>query len=196
VLVRQKTLRRVTKTLLRLLDEAEAEVCVGLVGDTRMRRLNRTHRNQDRTTDVLAFAYRETQTRDSPLLGDVVISVPTARRQAKALSHSLDEELLRLLIHGILHLVGYDHERSSRQAQRMRRKETELFQTLTPVPTLVVERAFVVARSPDQDRGQAYPACCFDALSPRPLLTKEGKARGADPSLCQGRISEEGMRVG
>ncbi len=126
-------------TLLRLLDEAEAEVCIGLVGDTRMRRLNRTHRKQDRTTDVLAFAYREAQTGVSSLLGDVVISVPTARRQAKALNHSLDEEVLRLLIHGMLHLVGYDHERSRRQAQRMRRKETELFETLAPVPTLVVE---------------------------------------------------------
>ncbi len=139
VSVRQRTLRRITMTLLRLLDEAEAEVCIGLVGDTRMQRLNRTHRNQDRTTDVLAFAYREAPTGVSPLLGDIVISVPTARRQAKALSHSLDEEVLRLLIHGMLHVVGYDHERSSRQAQRMRRKETELFQTLAPVPTLVVE---------------------------------------------------------
>ena len=139
VSVRQGTLRRVTGRLLRLLDEAEAEVCIGLVGDTRMRRLNRTYRNQDRTTDVLAFAYREAQTGASPLLGDVVISVPAARRQAKALSHSLDEEVLRLLIHGVLHLVGYDHERSQWQARRMRRKETECFETFTPVPSLMVE---------------------------------------------------------
>ncbi len=139
VSVRQGTLRRVTRKLLRLLDEAEAEVCIGLVGETRMRRLNRTYRNQDRTTDVLAFAYREARTGVSPLLGDVVISVPTARRQAKALSHSLDEEVLRLLIHGVLHLVGYDHERSRWQARRMRRKETELFETFTPLPSLVVE---------------------------------------------------------
>ncbi len=139
VSVRQGTLRRVTRRLLRLLDEAEAEVCIGLVGDTRMRRLNRTYRNQDRTTDVLAFAYREAQTGVSPLLGDVVISVPAARRQAKARSHSLDEEVLRLLIHGVLHLVGYDHERSKWQARRMRRKETECFETFTPLPSLVVE---------------------------------------------------------
>jgi rRNA maturation RNase YbeY len=139
VSVRQGTLRRVTRKLLRLLDEAEAEVCIGLVGETRMRRLNRTYRHQDRTTDVLAFAYREARTGVSPLLGDVAISVPTARRQAKALSHSLDEEVLRLLIHGVLHLVGYDHERSRWQARRMRRKETELFETFTPLPSLVVE---------------------------------------------------------
>ena len=137
--MRRRTLCRITGTLLRLLDEEEAEVCIGLIGDTRMRRLNRTYRNQDRTTDVLAFAYRETHTGVSPLLGDVVISIPTARRQATALRHSLDEEVLRLLIHGLLHVVGYDHERNKRQAQRMRRKETELFEALIPVPRLVVE---------------------------------------------------------
>lgn len=139
VSVRQETLRRVTRRLLRLLDEAEAEVCIGLIGDTKMRRLNGTYRNRDRTTDVLAFAYREAGSGVSPPLGDVVISVPTARRQAKAYSHSLDEEVLRLLIHGVLHLVGYDHEQSRWQARRMQRKETELFDTLTPVPPLVVE---------------------------------------------------------
>lgn len=139
VSVREATLRRVTGKLLRLLDEAEAEVCVALVSDTRMRRLNRTYRNQDRTTDVLAFAYREVKSDVAPLLGDVVISIPEARRQAKACSHSLDEEVLRLLIHGVLHLVGYDHERSRQQARRMQRKETELFETLTPLSALVVE---------------------------------------------------------
>ena len=87
----------------------------------------------------------------SPLLGDVVISVPVARRQAKAFSHSLDEEVLRLLIHGVLHLVGYDHERSRQQARRMRRKETELFETFTPVPSLVVDSCSV-SLSPARER--------------------------------------------
>lgn len=137
--VRDAALRRVTGKLLRLLDEAEAELCVALVGDTKMRRLNRTYRNKDRTTDVLAFAYREVTSEVAPLLGDVVISIPAARRQAKACSHSLDEEILRLLIHGVLHLAGYDHERSSQQARRMQQKETELFEILTPVPSLMVE---------------------------------------------------------
>ena len=51
----------------------------------------------------------------------------------------MDEELLRLLIHGVLHLVGYDHEQSRHQARRMQQKETELFETFTPLPSLVVE---------------------------------------------------------
>ncbi len=139
--VHEGTLRRVTAKLLRLLDEGEAEteVCIALVGDTKMRRLNRTYRSKDRTTDVLAFAYREVKSDVAPLLGDVVISIPAAGRQAKACSHSLDEEVLRLLIHGVLHLVGYDHEQSRQQARRMRQKETELFETFTPVPSLVIE---------------------------------------------------------
>lgn len=156
VSVRRGALRRVTGRLLRLLDEAGAEVCIGLVGDTKMRRLNRTYRHQDRTTDVLAFAYREAQPDASSLLGDVVISVPTARRQAKALRHSLDEEVLRLLIHGILHLVGYDHERSRQQARRMHRKETELFDTFTPVPSLVVESCSL-SLSPHRFAGGLHP---------------------------------------
>ena len=139
VSVREGTLRRVTAKLLQLLDEGEAEVCIALVGDTKMRRLNRTYRSKDRSTDVLAFAYRKVESDVAPLLGDVVISIPTARRQAKAFDHSLDEEVLRLLIHGVLHLVGYDHERSRQQARRMERKETELFETFTPLSALVVE---------------------------------------------------------
>ena len=63
----------------------------------------------------------------SPLLGDVVISVPTARRQAREAGHSLDEEVAALLIHGVLHLCGYDHERSEKEAKRMERRERGIF---------------------------------------------------------------------
>lgn len=135
--IRRVTLGRVIRRLLHRLGEAEADVSIGFIGDARMRRLNRTYRRQDRTTDVLAFAYREVPRAASSMLGDVVISIPTARRQAKAWQRSLDEEVLRLLIHGILHLVGYDHEQSRREAQRMRRKEAALWQTMVPVPRVI-----------------------------------------------------------
>lgn len=137
VSVRGLTLRRVTKRLLHLLGEGDADVSIGFIGDTRMRQLNREYRQQDRTTDVLAFAYREAPRAASSVLGDIVISVPAARRQAKALEHSLDEEVLRLLIHGVLHLVGYDHERSSREARRMQRKEVGLWQMMLPIPRII-----------------------------------------------------------
>jgi probable rRNA maturation factor len=63
------------------------------------------------------------------LLGDVVISVPTALRQARAMRHSLRREISRLMIHGLLHLLGYDHKRPA-DARRMRRKERVLFDEL------------------------------------------------------------------
>ena len=137
--VRRRTLRRVALALLKRLGRADDNVGIGFVGDTRMRRLNRTYRKQNRTTDVLAFAYREARTGPCPLLGDVVISMPEARRQANASKQSLDEAVLRLLIHGVLHVVGYDHERGERQARLMRRKEAELLATFTPLPRVVVE---------------------------------------------------------
>jgi rRNA maturation RNase YbeY len=70
------------------------------------------------------------------LLGDVVISLPTAARQAVECGTSLDEEVVRLIIHGVLHLIGYDHERSEEEAERMRRKEKEIIRLLLPLPNL------------------------------------------------------------
>jgi probable rRNA maturation factor len=80
-----------------------------LVGDRAIRRLNRTYLGRDHPTDVLAFPQARAFSMPGPsLLGDVVISVDTAARQAKAHGHSLDRELALLLIHGLLHLLGYD----------------------------------------------------------------------------------------
>lgn len=117
--------------------DPDAELSLLLAGDRRMRRLNREYRRKDKTTDVLAFPMREADGPASSLLGDVVISLPQAARQAKADGHSLDHELAVLLIHGILHLFGYDHERGEREARRMRRKERAILRALEPLPKLV-----------------------------------------------------------
>ena len=71
------------------------------------------------------------------LLGDVVISLHTAARHAAADGHAVDHEVATLLIHGILHLVGYDHERGEREARRMRRKERAILRSLIPIPKLI-----------------------------------------------------------
>ena len=114
--------------------EAQSELSIDLVGDRRMRGLNRKYRQKDRTTDVLAFAMREAEKPvGSPQLGDVVISVPTARRQAREAGHSLDEEVAALLIHGVLHLCGYDHERSEKEAKRMKRREHGILNKVRPM---------------------------------------------------------------
>ena len=103
---------------------------VTLVSDPEMRKLNRRWRNQDRPTDVLAFA----QEGPAPdLLGDVVISLPAARRQARERGHALEEELRTLLIHGVLHLLGHDHERGGAPARRMRQQEADLRKSLREV---------------------------------------------------------------
>ena len=124
----QARLDRLARAILSDVGEASAELGILFVGDQRMRGLNRKYRGKDRTTDVLAFAMRESFTHHASrltpdMLGDVVISVPTAWRQAKEGQRSLDEELTVLLIHGILHLCGYDHERSDKEARRMHRRE-------------------------------------------------------------------------
>lgn len=101
-------------------------------GDRAMRTLNRRYRGKDRPTDVLSFSFREgafPQVQPD-LLGDIVIAVPVAERQARERGHSLRREIERLLVHGVLHLAGYDHEQNEAAALRMRRKELQLLSTL------------------------------------------------------------------
>lgn len=130
----QARLDRLARAILCDVGEASAELGIMFVGDQRMRGLNRRYRGKDRTTDVLAFAMREAPNSSAGLLGDVVIAVPTAVRQAKQGQRSLEEELIVLLIHGILHLCGYDHERSEKEARRMHRRERMILRTLARLP--------------------------------------------------------------
>jgi probable rRNA maturation factor len=126
--------RRIAGRARRLLDVlglGAAELSVALVSDAVIHELNRTWRGKDRPTDVLAFAQREGPgPAPDGLLGDVVISVDTARRQAAAFGHPVAVEADRLLVHGLLHLLGYDHERSPAEARRMQRKERALRRAL------------------------------------------------------------------
>ncbi|HET8579862.1 MAG TPA: rRNA maturation RNase YbeY [Nitrospiraceae bacterium] len=82
----------------------------------------------------------------SEMLGDVVISLQTAVRQAEASGHSLDLEVVMLLIHGTLHLCGYDHERGAHEARRMRRKERAILESLKPLPRMFKRRPSSVIR--------------------------------------------------
>jgi probable rRNA maturation factor len=110
-----------------------------------MHRLNARYRGINQPTDVLAFAMREgpfAQLHPS-LLGDVVISAETALRQARMHRRTLAEELTHLLIHGTLHLLGYDHEVSPAAARLMRTKERALWRLVAPA----------VMASPDQEGG-------------------------------------------
>jgi len=90
---------------------------VRFVSDREMRQLNRLYRNKDRPTDVLSFPGEATP--EGSHLGDVVISVPTARRQATAAGHSVARELEVLMLHGVLHCLGHDHETDDGTMERL-----------------------------------------------------------------------------
>lgn len=111
-----------------------SDLVVLLTDDTEMTRLNTTYRNRHRTTDVLAFSQLESPAGGlhPEVLGDVVISIPTAKRQARQRKTSTLDEVTELLIHGVLHLLGYDHERTGRTtAAKMRKKQRELLTMIT-----------------------------------------------------------------
>ena len=103
---------------------------MALVGNREIRKLNAQYRKKDDATDVLSFPAGETLSKRAALLGDVVISVEKAREQARSRGRPLKEELSTLLIHGVVHLLGYDHERSERDARIMERFESRLFRAL------------------------------------------------------------------
>ena len=121
--------------LLVLLGREDSELSVMIVDDAHMRHLNREWRGKDRPTDVLSFPQLETDAgpfadEEEVPLGDVVISIDTARAQAEAGGWTLDEELNRLLLHGVLHLLGYDHENGGEEERRMKAEELRLADAL------------------------------------------------------------------
>jgi probable rRNA maturation factor len=105
------TVRALGDAMLASLGLEDAELSVLLTDDRRIQELNREHRGKDKPTDVLSFPLDEDEaSSDSPrLLGDVVISLDTADRQAQGRGRPLVEEVRFLLAHGILHLIGHDH---------------------------------------------------------------------------------------
>ena len=120
--------------VLEKLEETECELSLLLTDDVEIQELNRTYRDLDKATDVLSFPQDEDAVNETgdTLLGDVVISVETAARQAEEHHLSFNEELILLAIHGILHLLGYDHERSPQDARIMQDKTQAVFETLFP----------------------------------------------------------------
>jgi probable rRNA maturation factor len=138
--------RSLSHTLARLLAEIgedQTSVSLVFVRDRAMRELNRRHRGKDAPTDVLSFPLfaPEAFDRSGPtrprgrahdgerMLGDIVVSVDTAQRQAAAYDAPLDREIERLLIHGVLHLAGHDHESAGERA-RMEREERRLARSI------------------------------------------------------------------
>ncbi|RMG99254.1 MAG: rRNA maturation RNase YbeY [Aquificota bacterium] len=98
------------------------EVSIYITTDEVIRELNRKYRGKDKPTDVLSFPFGE-RVGKYTLLGEIVLSEQTAQRQAQELNHSLEEEVKRLLVHGFVHLMGYDHEASPEEERRFKEIE-------------------------------------------------------------------------
>ena len=125
-----RKLKPLALRILQLLGHEQSELTIGLIGDAEMRKLNAKFRNKDYPTDVLSFPMEQDLPGAVRLLGDVIISVDKARRQAKERGRSLEEEFVTLLIHGVVHLLGYDHERSAKDARIMARREKKIYRAL------------------------------------------------------------------
>jgi probable rRNA maturation factor len=124
-------LERRARAMLALLQLEKAELSLVLSGDEQIRELNKIYRGKDKPTDVLAFPMREGDfgrlhaALPARLLGDVIVSVPTAKRQALAAKHPALDEITMLVAHGLLHLLGWDHETPAKD-KRMRAETDRL----------------------------------------------------------------------
>jgi probable rRNA maturation factor len=121
-----KHIQRTAKKILDFVEESGSELSLALVDDDAIARLNKKYRHKARATDVLSFQVEPLANGGPRILGDVVISIDKALEQAKTGGWTLNEEIDRLLIHGILHLLGYDHERSPKEARVMRALEKKI----------------------------------------------------------------------
>ena len=127
-----KKIQQTARAILDALGFPDGELSILLVDDQQIETLNKQYLNRKGPTNVIAFPMREGQFNEiTPnLLGDVVISVETATNEAHEAKLSMQIRFNQLMIHGILHLVGYDHETTHEEAQRMEKKSNELLAVL------------------------------------------------------------------
>ena len=130
-----KKMEKTAQAVLNALGSPDGELSILIVDDTQIEILNKKYFNRQGPTNVIAFPMRNGDFEDlnPQLLGDVVISVETARRESAAVGISTHTRLSQLLVHGILHLFGYDHEKNDDEARRMEEKSDELLKMLRKV---------------------------------------------------------------
>jgi len=121
--VAKEFLKKIAKKVLKGENKSEAEISIALVGEGRIMELNKKYRGKNRVTDVLAFG-------DNDGLGEIVICLREVKKNAKKYDTTFEKELSKVLIHGILHLLGYNHEKSEVQAKKMEEKENYYLEKL------------------------------------------------------------------
>lgn len=108
--------KKIAKIVLRGENQGNKDLSIVLVNQDKIKELNRKYRKKNKATDVLSFE-----------LGDVIICLPEVKKNAKRYQITFQKELTRVLIHGILHLLGYDHKKTKIKAEEMRKKEEKYF---------------------------------------------------------------------
>ena len=132
--IKKVLLRRVARKILSVSGCPDAQLSILIVGDEEIRQINRDYLGRDKPTNVISFAMQEGEGQgiQPDLLGDVVISAETTARDAADAGLSFESELYFLLLHGILHLLGYDHERGTHEdARQMEEREKQLFSLIS-----------------------------------------------------------------
>jgi len=127
-------LQKRAQAILNALGSPEGELSILVVDDSEIKTLNKNYLNRSGPTNVIAFPMKEGDFSEinPQLLGDVVISIETASREALQSGISTEERFAQLLVHGILHLFGFDHEKSEKDARKMEKKSNELLRLIEP----------------------------------------------------------------
>jgi probable rRNA maturation factor len=127
-----KTIQQKTTDILNALDYHDAVLSILIVDDPQIAILNKKYLRRNGPTNVIAFPMRTDQFSNinPELLGDVVISIETAEKEGKGIGITMEERFTQLLVHGILHLLGYDHEKSEQEADIMEQKSDEILKLI------------------------------------------------------------------
>jgi len=130
--ISETTLQKKAQAILNALGSPEGELSILLVDDSEIKTLNKDYLNRSGPTNVISFPMKEGDFSDinPQILGDVVISMETAGREALQSGISTEERFAQLLIHGILHLFGFDHEKSEQDARKMEKKTNKLLKLI------------------------------------------------------------------
>lgn len=141
VRINTSLIRRRIHRLMTYLGCDQQELSIVFANNRFMQTLNRTYRQKDHPTNVLAFPQCPSENNEPgpQLLGDIVVSVPTAAQEANTLDQAVEDRLFYLIIHGLLHLLGYDHEGSANKRSQMEARELEIlkqFNQAIPSPLM------------------------------------------------------------
>jgi len=118
--IRKDFFGRIAKKTLDYLNVKEANISIAIIGANEIKEANKSYRGKNKVTDVLSFIYEK-----NPLEGEILICYDKIKEQAEKMGHSLEEELKILLVHSLVHLAGYDHEKDG-EAREMKKKEDEI----------------------------------------------------------------------